>query len=106
MSSRNEKQAMSRKIFVIELFILGILLALIMWCQGYLFCPKAAAKRMAAIYQLHMLYLQHGIWGIIKIIWWASGLTATIVIYLSYIAGEFAESLFSGRKREVSLEHK
>ena len=106
MSSGDEKHRMSRSIFKIELVILGIIIGLILWWQGYLFCSDAAIKRMIAVYKLRILYAQGGIWEIIKIIWWASGLIATILLYLSYVAGEIAESLLSRKNREVSSERK
>ena len=106
MSSEDEKHRMSRRIFKIELVILGIIVGLILWWQGYLFYSDAAIKRMIAVYKLRILYAQGGIWEIIKIIWWASGLIATILLYLSYVAGEIAESLLSRKNREVSSERK
>ena len=106
MSSGDEKHRMSRRIFKIELVILGIIVGLILWWQGYLFYSDAAIKRMIAVYKLRILYAQGGIWEIIKIIWWASGLIATILLYLSYVAGEIAESLLSRKNREVSSERK
>ena len=106
MSSGDEKHRMSRRIFKIELVILGIIIGLILWWQGYLFCSDAAIKRMIAVYKLRILYAQGGIWEIIKIIWWAAGLIATILLYLSYVAGEIAESLLSRKNREVSSERK
>ena len=100
MAQEEERQVVSKRIFKIELFILGIILIFIMWWQGYLFCTGAYVKRMIAFYKLRILYDQGGVWEIIKIIWWASGLIATILIYLSYIAGEIAESLLSRKSRE------
>ena len=99
MSSGDEKHRMSRSIFKIELVILGIII-------GHLFCSDAAIKRMIAIYKLRILYAQGGIWEIIKIVWWAAGLIATILLYLSYIANEVTESLISRKERKVSSEHK
>ena len=95
MLSEEEKHKISRRIFRIELVILGIIIGLILWWQGYLFCPDAAVKRMIAVYKLRILYAQGGIWEIIKIVWWATGLTATILLYLFYIANEITESLLS-----------
>ena len=106
MSKEEEKHILSKRIFVIELFILGMILALIMWWQGYLFSPDAHVKRMIAFYKLSIRYDQGGVWEIIKIIWWASGLIATILLYMSYVAGEIAESLISRKNREVSSERK
>lgn len=106
MSSGDGKHRMSRSIFKIELVILGIIIGLILWWQGYLFCSDAAIKRMIAIYKLRILYAQGGIWEIIKIVWWAAGLIATILLYLSYIANEVTESLISRKERKVSSEHK
>ena len=106
MSSGDEKHRMSRRIFKIELVILGIIVGLILWWQGYLFYSDAAIKRMIAVYKLRILYAQGGIWEIIKIIWWASGLIATILLYLSYIANEVTESLLSRKERKISSEHK
>ena len=106
MSKEEEKHILSKRIFVIELFILGMILALIMWRQGYLFCSDAAIKRMIAVYKLRILYAQGGIWEIIKIIWWAAGLIAPILLYLSYIANEVTESLLSRKERKISSEHK
>ena len=105
MSKEEEKHILSKRIFVIELFILGMILALIMWRQGYLFCSDAAIKRMIAVYKLRILYIQGGLWEIIKIIWWATGLIATILIYLSYTAGEITEELLSRRERKMRSEH-
>lgn len=106
MSSREEEHRMSRRIFRIELVILGVIIGVILWRQGYLFCPDAAIKRMIAVYKLRILYIRGGVWEIIKIIWWAAGLTATILIYLSYTANEIAESLLSRKNRELSSERK
>ena len=105
MSSGDEKHRMSRRIFKIELVILGIIVGLILWWQGYLFYSDAAIKRMIAVYKLRILYAQGGIWEIIKIIWWALGLIATILIYLSYTAGEITEELLSRRERKMRSEH-
>ena len=105
MSQEEERQVLSKRIFKIELFILGIILVLIMWWQGYLFCPDAHVKRMITLYKLRILYIQGGLWEIIKIIWWALGLIATILIYLSYTAGEITEELLSRRERKMRSEH-
>ena len=104
MSQEEERQALSKRIFIIELFILGIILVLIMWWQGYLFCPESAVKRMIAVYRLRLLYNQGGLWEIIKIIWWATGLIATILLYLSYTAGEITEEMLSRRERKIRSE--
>ena len=88
-----EKRRMVRKILKIEIVILGCIIAVILWREGYLFCSEASVRRIMAITKFRILYL-NGIWPIIKFVWWSAGFLTTIFLSIYYIAGEITENIF------------
>ena len=93
-----EKHRMVRKILKIELVILVCIIAIVLWRQGYLFCPEASARRMMAVIRFRREYLSE-FWRILVLIWWSAGFLTTIFLIIYGIAGQIAESVFDRRGR-------